>query len=45
VELLLFGAAAVALAAAGHGLLAALFAAAVAVNEILLIAWRQRSIG
>ena len=45
VELLLFGAAAVALAAAGHDLLAVLFAAAVAVNEILLIAWRQRSIG
>jgi len=45
VELLLFGAAAVALVAAEHGSLAVLFAAAVAVNELLLIVWRQRSIG
>lgn len=44
VELLLFGAAAAALATAGHGLLAALFIAAVAVNEILGLAWSQRDV-
>ena len=41
-ELLLFGAAGVALAAADHPLAAAIFLAAVALNEVLTLAWGQR---
>ena len=41
-ELLLFGAAGVALAAADHPLAAAVFLGAVALNEVLLLAWGQR---
>ena len=41
-ELLLFGAAGVALAAADHPLAAAVFLAAVALSEVLMLAWRQR---
>jgi hypothetical protein len=41
-ELLLFGAAGVALAAAGHTLAAAVFLAAVALSEVLMLAWGQR---
>ncbi|MDX6439088.1 MAG: hypothetical protein QOF45_1671 [Gaiellaceae bacterium] len=42
VELLLFGAAGAALAAAGHPLPAVIFLAAVALSEVLMLAWRQR---
>jgi uncharacterized protein DUF2568 len=41
-ELLLFGAAGAALAAADHPLAAAVFLAAVALSEVLMLAWRQR---
>ena len=44
VELLLFGAAGVALAAADHLLAAAIFVAAVVLSEALMLAWRQRDI-
>ena len=44
VELLLFGAAGAALAAAGHPLAAAVFLAAVVLSEVLMLAWRQRDI-
>jgi hypothetical protein len=44
VELLLFGAAGVALAAAGHRLAAAIFLAAVVLSEGLMLAWRQRDV-
>ena len=44
VELVLFGAAGAALAAAGHVLAAAVFLAAVALSEVLMLAWRQRDI-
>lgn len=43
-ELALFALAATALAAAGYGPLAALFALAVAVSETLMLVWRQRSV-
>ena len=42
IELLLFGAAGAALAVAGHALAAAIFLAAVALSEALLLAWGQR---
>ena len=42
VELVLFGAAGAALAAADHPLAAAVFLAAVAVGEVLMLAWGQR---
>lgn len=42
VELVLFGAAGAALAAADHPLAAAVFLAAVAVSEVLMLAWGQR---
>jgi uncharacterized protein DUF2568 len=41
-ELVLFGAAGVALAAADHPLVAAVFLAAVALSEVLMLAWGQR---
>ena len=41
-ELVLFGAAGVALAAADHPLAAAVFLAAVALSELLMLAWGQR---
>ena len=44
VELLLFAAAGVALAAADHPLAAAIFLAAVVLSEGLMLAWRQRDI-
>jgi hypothetical protein len=44
VELLLFGAAGVVLAAAGHPVAAAIFLAAVALSEVLMLVWRQRDI-
>ena len=44
IELLLFGAAGLALAAAEHPLAAAAFLAAVALSEALMLAWRQREI-
>jgi hypothetical protein len=44
VELLLFGAAGVALAAADHRLAAAIFVAAVVLSEALMLVWRQREI-
>jgi Protein of unknown function (DUF2568) len=44
VELVLFGAAGAALAAADHRLAAAVFLAAVIVSEALMLAWRQRDI-
>jgi hypothetical protein len=44
VELLLFGAAGAALAAAGHVLAAGVFLVAVALSEVLILAWRQRDI-
>jgi Protein of unknown function (DUF2568) len=44
VELLLFGAAGVALAAADRPLAAAVFLAAVVLSEGLMLAWRQRDI-
>jgi hypothetical protein len=44
VELLPFGAAGVALAAADHRLAAAIFLAAVVLSEALILAWRQRDI-
>ena len=44
-ELVLFAAAAVALAAAGHAVLATAFALAVLANEALLLVWRQRAEG
>jgi hypothetical protein len=43
-ELLLFGAAGVALAAADHPLAAAVFLAAVALSEVLMLVGRQRDI-
>ena len=43
-ELLLFGAAGAALAVAGHALAAAVFLAAVALSEVLMLAWRQREV-
>jgi hypothetical protein len=42
--LLLFGAAGVVLAAAGHPVAAAIFLAAVALSEVLMLVWRQRDI-
>jgi len=42
IELLLFGAAAAALAAADHAVSAAVFLAAVALSEVLMLAWGQR---
>jgi hypothetical protein len=42
IELLLFGAAGAALAAAGHAIAAAIFLAAVALSEVLMVAWGQR---
>ena len=42
VELLLFGAAGVALLAANHQLAAAVFLAAVALSEVLMLVWGQR---
>jgi uncharacterized protein DUF2568 len=42
VELMLFGAAGAALAAAGHAVAAAVFLAAVALSEVLMLAWGQR---
>ena len=44
VELLLFGAAGAALAAAGHAVAAVVFLALVALSEVLMLAWRQRDI-
>ncbi len=44
VELLLFGAAGAALAAADHLLAAAVFLAAVILSEALMLAWRQRDV-
>ena len=44
VELVLFGAAGAALAAADHALAAAVFLAAVVLSEGLMLAWRQRDI-
>jgi hypothetical protein len=44
IELLLFGAAGAALAVAGHPLAAAVFLAAVALSEVLMLAWRQREV-
>ena len=41
-ELLLFGAAGVGLAAADHPLAAAVFLATVALSEVLMLAWGQR---
>jgi Protein of unknown function (DUF2568) len=43
-ELLLFGAAGAALAVAGHALAATTFLAAVALSEVLMLAWRQREV-
>ncbi len=43
-ELLLFAAAGAALAAADHVLAAAVFLAAVAVSEVLMLAWGQREV-
>jgi uncharacterized protein DUF2568 len=44
VELVLFGAAGAALAAAGHALAATVFLAAVALSEVLMHAWQQREV-
>ena len=43
-ELILFGAAGAALAVAGHALAATAFLAAVALSEVLMLAWRQREV-
>lgn len=43
-KFVLFGLAAIALAAAGHGTLAVVFAVVAVINQVLLIVWKQETV-